>query len=325
MNRKSILLGVMCILNLFVIAQTTVNHSPADTLGQLQLRKEPRFTVNVHAGYAVGLGSTFKFYPDDISSIMVNVVNGNPSSKSTTYKSPSKGLGEGFRIGAGLSYTINDFINVGIDLDYFHSTISKIRDSTYRETMSSNSGDYTYKEEYSISYDANLLTITPNITFKAISRPKWFIYNKVGAVITIRPNSIQREKQNISSSMNWQGFIKDSSSYSEKKYDWGIRNPAFGFMGGLGVQVKLFENVRAFTEIQFSHIVFQVRTRSLTEYVVDGKDMVNTLPVSSREIEFEKTLNASESFNNPNQPTKAIVQRFPVTYVGLQLGVAYRF
>ncbi len=290
-----------------------------------KLKKESRFLFNVHGGYNVGLGSTFKFYPDDITNISVEIIDNNSSVKNVTSKSSSKGLGDGFRYGAGLSYILNDFINIGLDVDYFKSTIRKVKDSSYREVNSAASSDYTYKDRTTISYDADLLTITPSITFKAISRPKFFIYNKIGAIVTIRPNSLQRERQDISSRNGWMGFFKDSTAYSEKKYDWGLKNPAFGFMGSVGAQVKVTEVIRAFAEIQFSHVIFKVRSRTLTDFEVDGKEKINTLTESERKTQFEKELTNNEWNMDPNKPSRQIAQRFPVTYIGLQIGVAYHF
>jgi hypothetical protein len=325
MQPIKILFGAFFLLLMEGNAQTIPGRFIADSTPVIKIKKEPRFTLNVHGGYGVGLGSTFRFYPDDITSVAVVAVENNPTTTTTNSRSPSKGLGDGFRIGVGLSYTLNDFVNIGVDVDYFNSRISKIRDSSYREIKLNDPIDRTYTERYEIAYDASLLTISPNITFKAISRPNWFVYNKLGAVLTVRPNSIQRETVNMKTSMNWQGFIRDSTSTVQRKYDWGIRNPAFGFMGGIGVQVKVYKKIRAFTEIQFSHIVFQVRTRSLTELFIDGKDMINTIPVFQREIEFKKTIASSDVNQSPNMPSKAVVQRFPVTYVGVQSGIAYRF
>ena len=34
-----------------------------------------------------------------------------------------------------------------------------------------------------------------------------------------------------------------------KTYDWGIRNPSVGFMGGIGAQIRLTEKIRAFGEL----------------------------------------------------------------------------
>lgn len=295
-------------------------YSTIDTTSVV-LKHKPVFLISVHAGYAIGLGSTFKFYPDDIKSVSVESINNQPPSTAINYKSTSKGLGEGFRYGAGFSYILNDFINLGFDFDYFRSTISRTRDSSYHSIKESN--EYMYNERYTISYDATLLTLSPAITFKAISRPKFYIYNKLGAVITYRPNSIQKniaqETMHFGNPAN-----TDSSSYSLTRYEWGIKKPALGFMGSVGTQVKISKNVRAFAEIQFSHIVFAVRNRTLTDYVVNGNNLTNTLSESEKIIEFKNNYLSTQQNADPNQPSVTVVQRIPITYVGLQAGFAYR-
>jgi hypothetical protein len=299
---------------------------PADSMAPVKLKSEPRFYVNIHTGYSLALGSTFKFYPDDISSIAVETADGHQVSKKMSYKVPSKGLGEGIRVGGGISYILNDFINVGLDADYFRSTISKVKDSTVHETFSSgNISGRTFNDHYTISYDAILLTFSPNITFKAVSRPKWFLYNKIGAVITFRPNSIEHDEHITTSKTIWQGFAKDSSGYSNTRYEWGIRNPSIGFSGAIGAQVKLTEKIRVFSELQFSHVVFVIRKRTTTNYNIDGKEMVNTLTVNEKEIDFEKDFKTDDFTPDPNKPNKAVTQRIPITYVGLQVGLVYRF
>jgi len=294
----------------------------------VQLKEEPRFTFTLHTGYAVALGSTFQFYPDNITNIAVNNAAGSTPSKQVTYQAQTRGLGEGFRYGAGISYILNDFINVGVDFDYFRSSISRTRDSSATGTQVMAGGvtaTNNFKEANTISYAANLLTISPNITFKAISRPKFFIYNKIGGILVLRPNAVQHQTVNDQWNTNWQGYSRDSSSATASKYDWGIHGPALGFMGAIGAQVKLLERVRAFAEVQFTHVLYVIKNRVLTEYDVNGKDMVGTLPLSEREVEFQPNLTTNVSATNPNSPTMTVTQRFPLTYVGLQAGLAYRF
>ena len=294
----------------------------------IKISKEPRFSINLHSGYSVGLGSTFKFYPDDVSGIAVMQDGNGTPSKTITYSNPTKGLGDGIKFGFGGSYIINDFINLGIDFDYFRSTIKKYRDSSIHQTgLSPTDGgpdDYSYSERNIISYQATLLSLTPNITFKAISRPKWFLYNKLGAVITFRPNSLQEDVTNINIRKGFQGSYTDSASTILKKYEWGIRNPAFGFMGAFGGQLKIANNIRAFAELQFSHIVFVIRKRTLTDFVVDKKHLENTLPVSMKELIFVKSFSANAADNDPNKPTQTITQRLPITYIGLQAGISFQ-
>lgn len=316
--------ALVIFFNAPVFSQTT---GLSDSASRILLKPQPRFFVNIHSGYAVGLGSTFKFYPDDITSVSVKQVNNNTPVTNIKYKTTNKGLGEGFRYGAGISYILNDFINLGFDFDYFRSTISKTRDSSYNHVTQNDNNivtDYTYNQRYTISYDATLLTFSPNITFKAISKPKFYIYNKVGAVLTYRPNSIQKNivQEDMSTTNN--NNISDSSSQSYTRYEWGIKKPAFGFMGSVGAQVKLSEKFRAFAEVQFSHVVFAVQKRTLTDYMVNGNNLINTVPESVKQIEFRNSFTAAQN-PDPNMPSTAVVQRIPITYVGLQAGIAYRF
>jgi hypothetical protein len=323
---NKIIAFICALLCLSASAQDSLNKN--SSAGMPKLPKQPRFYLNVHGGYSIALGSTFKFYADDVSQINVTKIYSDPTSKTVKYQAVSKGLGEGFRFGIGGSYIINDFINVGLDVDYFKSTISRHRDSSYYEINSNPNpqvNERAYNERRTTSYKTELLTFTPNITFKAISRPNFFIYNKIGAVFTFRPNSLQKEKLTGTRRLGWQGFYQDSSFTSQTKYSWGIRNPSFGFMGGVGIQVKLQERVRGFAEVQFTHIVFRTRSRTLTSLMVNGAEMADDLTVSQREIRFRKDFTDDQSGQDPNTPTNAVVQRFPISYVGLQLGVAYRF
>lgn len=326
MKRLLLTAGICVIFSAVFSQETYRRYIPKDTLLSMQLKSEPRFYVNIHTGYSVALGSTFKFYPDDVSNIVMKMVDNNVVAKDMAYKAPKKGLGEGFRVGAGISYVLNDFINIGLDIDYFRSTISKVRDSSFSQTLTSGPiSEKNYNERFTISYDATLVTFSPNITLKAISRPKWFLYNKVGAILTFRPNSIEHDKRESRSTMNWQGFIKDSSGFTDTRYEWAIRNPSFGFSGGLGAQYKFTERIRMFAEIQFSHVVFVVRRRLTTNYNVDGQEMVNSLTVNEKQIDFEKDFRTDGWVPDPNRPNKAVTQRIPITYVGMQAGLVYRF
>ncbi len=328
--RKFLFSSILAGLVLSGMAQQKSKRQPAYPTSNppvIKINKEPRFLLNIHSAYSVGLGSTFKFYPDDVSAISVEQIENTGENKTVAYANPTKGLGDGFKFGVGGSYILNDFINLGIDFDYFKSTIKKNRDSSYYfRDASVGTGmvdEYEYKERNTISYEATLLSITPNITFKAISRPKWFLYNKLGMVITFRPNSLQEDVTNVNTRTGWQGFYKDSSSTTVKKYEWGIRNPAYGFTGAFGGQVKIANKVRVYAEAQFSHIVFVIRKRTLTDFIVDKAHLENTFPVSMRELEFVKSFSTSAN-TDPNQPSQTIIQRIPISYIGLQMGLVFQ-
>ncbi|MEJ7589094.1 MAG: hypothetical protein WKI04_16175 [Ferruginibacter sp.] len=296
----------------------------------IHIVKEPRFMVNIHSAYALGMGSTFKFYPDDVSVINVSQTGSGLPQKTITYSNPTKGLGDGFKFGFGGSYIINDFINVGLDFDYFNSTIKKYRDSSFHQTnlpviTPTTADENHYTERNTLSYNATLLSLTPNITFKAISRPKWFLYNKVGAIVTFRPKSLQEDVTEVKTSMGWSGFYKDSTSSVVKKYEWVINNPAYGFLGAIGAQVKVADRIRFYAEAQFSHTVFVIKKRTLTDYIVDNEHLENSFPVNMRELQFVRSFSSNSANNDPNKPSQTIIQRIPIDYVGLQVGLTYQF
>ncbi|MES2848133.1 MAG: hypothetical protein V4685_03705 [Bacteroidota bacterium] len=322
MKRKILFAAAVC--SSFSVFSQTEKTSSIEIIPQIKIDKEPKFFINLHTGYSVGLGSTFRFYPDDVSRITVMQDGNNAPSKTVEYSNPTKGLGDGFRFGVGGSYVINDFLNVNVDFDYFRSTIRKYRDSSIHQTnlpVTNNSADeYKYSERNTISYAATLLSFSPSITFKAIAKPKWFLYNKLGAVITFRPNSLQEDRTDRSMRMGWQGFYKDSSSTEIKKYEWGIRNPAYGFTGAFGGQLKLSKSIRLFAELQYSHIVFVIKKRTLTEYKVDDANLANTLSRSQKEIEFVRSF-SSGATADPDKPSQTLIQRIPISYIGLQAGI----
>lgn len=297
-------------------------------LTPLPVLKSHRFLLNTHIGSTYGLAYTYKLFPDDIRFISI-VKNGTAAAETfTANQTPWKGLGDGFRFGGGLTYVLSDFINLGIDIDYFKTSLKKTRDSSYHETFATNAPgapiEYLFHERKVITYEEKLLTLTPTITFKAFSRPKWFLYTKLGAVITISPNSKQNEVSDISVRRGRQGSLKDSVSSVVRIYDWTIKSPALGFTSALGVQIKVAGRLRAFGEVQFSHIVFIARKKSLIAFTVDNKSMLNTLPVSMRELEFTNVVTVYSTGTSPDKPSQALIQRIPITYLGAQLGLAFQ-
>jgi len=314
-----------------IVAQTTEPEIIETVkIPKVVLKNESRFLLNIHGGYTMGLGSTFKFYPDDISSVKIMQVGSASPTKSVSYSTPTEGLGQGYRLGGGLSYIVNDFINVGLDVDYLKSTIYRNRDSSFNQSkilgIPGSMDEYIYSEHKRTSYDATIITFSPNITFKAISKPKWYLYNKLGAMISFGPSSTQTDLLTTNTRSGWQGFYQDVASATAKTYKWGIKNPAYGFMGGFGAQFKLTQKLRVYSELQFSHMVFVIRKKTLTEFKVDGADMLNSLSISQRVIDFSNSFTTDQqSATDPNAPSRAVTERIPITNLGLQAGISYRF
>ncbi|WP_153797997.1 hypothetical protein [Foetidibacter luteolus] len=291
-----------------------------------QLKKEPRFYLNYHGGYGMAIGSSYGYFPDNINSVSVRQIEGNEPVKSTTYRENTKGLGTGFRLGIGAYYAVNDFINVGLDVDYFQSSITKTKDSSFYmiTTTEGMVMEQQFNGRSTNTYNARVFTLSPGIIFKAITRPGWYLYNKIGVTAAFGMKVKQTERENNSMQMGIDGSFKDSAAAISKEYKYSINSPAMGFNAGLGAQFKLFERARCFAELQFSHVLFYPEKRSATSYIVNGSDRLGSLPTALREVEFEKGY-TDNGVIDPNQPIKMVRQKVPITYLGLVAGIAYRF
>lgn len=288
--------------------------------------KEPRFQVNIHGGYSYGIGSTFRFYPDDIHSITIEKTGNGAPVTTTQYRYNYKRLGAGIRFGGGLSYIINDFINVGMDVDYLQSIIFKTRDSNYYQYKIPGSpgqtGIYNYRANGKITYNAIFINFSPYITFKAISRSKWYLYNKIGAVFTYQPKNTEEDVTDIRIRRTAQGVLVDSFMNVVKKSDWQIKNPSYGVMAAIGLQVKAGSRIRVFGELQFAHIIAEITKKTLTQYSISEKDLLPTLSLSQRETSYVR--NFTSFGQDPDKPTQMLIERMPVTYLSAQAGIAFQ-
>ena len=57
-----------------------------DSLPVIKIGNEPGFYINIHGRYAWSLGSSFQFYPNDITSIKFQQVGNFPEFRDVKYK-----------------------------------------------------------------------------------------------------------------------------------------------------------------------------------------------------------------------------------------------
>ncbi len=126
--------------------------------------KESKWFVRVYGSYGLPMASSFR--PGDFTSSS-STSTGAPPTTTTTYKINRQGLGQGWRVGGGVGYIVNEVINLGIDVEqYWSGDISATR-----EFSSLSSSYYSFSSN---TYTAEMLTLTSNITFKAISKPNFY-------------------------------------------------------------------------------------------------------------------------------------------------------
>lgn len=88
-----------------------------------------------------------------------------------------RGLGAGLRFGLGLGYVKNDFLNIGIDVEYMRGRTIK----NHLNTIISEDDHRDVNDEMRYS----VLSITPHVIFKALAKPKFYLYNRLGIQMTL--------------------------------------------------------------------------------------------------------------------------------------------
>ncbi len=176
--------------------------------------------------FAKVYGAYGLFTPGSFKPVSYSSVNSQ-----TYFKVPKTGLGGGVRVGAGLGMVLNDFLNLGIDGEY-HIGNKISSDGNYSGT------GYTYTSNTSLEY--TILSIIPNITFKAISQPKYYIYTRLGPLIGI-PLKMDGL---FTSHYEYSGTVTDS--YTKTEYEL---KTSLGYLAAFGVQVRISDAIRGFGEI----------------------------------------------------------------------------
>ena len=249
---------------------------------------DSKFYIRVYGAYGIAMPGAYSAI--DYYSGSAPLLYGGFTTVGTTVKDNKTGLGQGIRFGGGIGYILNDFINLGLDVDYYKSGSFV--------TTSVLFGANTVTG----SLDATMLTFTPNITFKAISADNYYIYNRLGVNVGLPKIT---EVYAASSPVTVQTY----------EFQGGV---ALGYLVGIGVQFRLSNSIRAFVELNANASAYAPQKRVLTAYTENGVDKLASVPASvTKQIDYFDNLSAATG--------KSVTLSMPISNLGLQVGVAYRF
>ena len=155
------------------------------------------------------------------------------SYSASSFKTNTKGLGAGPRAGIGIGTILSDFINVGIDADMLFGA-NLTTDNTYKGS------NYTYSSTTTTTF--RVLSIIPNITFKALSRPSYYIYNRLGVV-----GGIVLDYSTSGTSLNVP--TAGATTTGEYQTDYTKNSLSIGYQAALGIQFRLSQSLRGFAEV----------------------------------------------------------------------------
>lgn len=157
----------------------------------------------------------------------------NSSGSNTSFKNNKIGLGAGPRAGIGVGFIVSDFINLGIDADMLFGAAL---------TSTNNYAGTNYTSTGSTSTTFRVLSFIPNITFKALSRPSYYIYNRLGLIGGI----ILDYKENQTSVYT---PTTGTPTNSVGQTDYQQNSLAIGYQAAFGIQFRLSQNLRGFAEV----------------------------------------------------------------------------
>ena len=284
MNNKTILLlTVMLLFGLLIQAQTELGDS--------------KFYIKIYGGYGLLTPGSYKL-----------VTSTNPGGAAGTTSLSKQGFGSGIRAGGGIGVIISDFLNVGADVEYLSGATLK------SSTSYLNPGSYSYTSAQQISYTS--LSITPHVIFKALSKPDYLIYNKLGILLNL-PMDLKKNEQDASFN---EGIAYNYTAVKDIKYKIGL---TAGLNVALGVQVRLTDKLRGYAEIFANYMVL-----SPTDYDENRSENSNGVITNSvHHISYIKNGETSYTANgnNSTEVTSVSGNTFNMNALGINIGIAYRF
>lgn len=220
----------------------------------------------------------------------------SPDGSVFTFKTANKGLGAGPRAGIGLGFIVSDFINLGIDADILFGRDLSITNS-YRD------GRATYGNTETTTL--KVVSVIPNITFKALSRPAYYIYNRLGLVggVVLDYKTVNSALEQVNNGGSSKTF-ESTSKYTKNSL-------ALGYQAALGIQFRLSQAIRGFAEIVAYNQSF--KPKRLEE--------VNSIKTSVTEFNDQGSIVGATA----TRPGKDLSFNVPMNSISVGAGLVFRF
>jgi hypothetical protein len=288
MNRK-------CILFVFLLITAVSGIRAQDNSG------DSKFYIKINGGYGFLQPGSYRLYSNIIAPA------GDVFGSVTESK---QGLGSGIRFGGGVGVIASDFLNIGVDVEYLSgATLNSF--SSYN----SNTGYHTYVDK-SVSYTA--LSVTPHVIFKALSKPDYLIYNKLGILMNL-PMDLNLTQHD--SSYTLAKPDEDYNSHITQTYKFNL---TLGLNVALGVQYRLTDKLRAFGEIFGNYIILSPASSAYKNVASVGKNPPGTDIQNTTYIKNGQT-SSTQSGNTTTTVSSVEGNTFNMNAIGINIGIAYRF
>ena len=126
----------------------------------------------------------------------------------------------------------------------------------------------------------------------------------------------------VSEDVNWGDATIVGFSNGSYKKTYRLRHTA-GYNAAVGIAPLLNKHIALLAEINLQSLSILVRHSSMTSYVEKGVEKIETLTVSSKEVDFVKKINYNYPYS-PGQPAQELTYTLPYSSIGLRVGVAIK-
>jgi hypothetical protein len=249
----------------------------------------------------------------EIISASTSSVGGGTSS---AFANSKVGLGAGLHYGGGVGFILNDFLNVGVDAEYL-----KAENISTQSTFSNS--PYFSTESQLLSHST--LSIIPNITFKAFSKPTYYFYTRLGILVDIKTNlELTGDDSTYNASMgNTYVYLTKNG---DQKFAYNLN---IGAQVAVGVQFRISEILRGFAEIAGNFLPVSPVTLKWTFTTADHENggaplttnyIYNFTYAKSGSAQFQ----TSTSGNTVTSSETAAKFTQNINYIGLNIGLVLR-
>ncbi len=256
--------------------------------------------VKIGGGYALPMGSQSLMEPTNITQ-----VTGNTTVVTTTTSVVKGSYGAGIVINGAVGYKFSPFI--GIDLNLFYQ-LGKEYEGTTTTQAGITTGTLVQTKKSSGFF------VAPTVMFMA-GTEKVRPYALVG-VITGKINLEDESNVHIDN----RDIPLDYTLVEETKGDL-----AFGFRGGVGVDINLSSNLSLYAEGIFNSISYYPKESEYTKATMDGDDFLADFSEREKKTvyvdEITVTTVDGESTANPNEPGQRLRAPLPLSSLSVSIGL----
>ena len=99
-----------------------------------------------------------------------------------------------------------------------------------------------------------------------------------------------------------------------------------GANGAFGVEYPLRGRINVFGEVSINNINYKPRKTEITEFTLNGNDILNTLSTREKITEYEDKYTEVSSSNpaNPNTPNQNGRISIPLSNISFQVGITFK-